>query len=111
MYKGLRLRKHKRVRKTVVGIESRPRLCVFKSHQHIYAQIIDDTKGATLASFSDLTIKSGIKKERAEKVGEEIAKKALAKKITQVVFDRGGFKYHGRIAALADGARKGGLQF
>lgn len=111
MYKGLRIRKHKRVRKTVVGIENRPRLCVFKSHQHIYAQIIDDTKGVTVVSSSDLNIKDGVKKERAGRVGEEIAKKALAKKINQVVFDRGGFKYHGRIAALAIGARKGGLQF
>lgn len=79
MYKGLRIRKHKRVRKTVVGIENRPRLCVFKSHQHIYAQIIDDTKGVTVVSSSDLNIKDGVKKERAGRVGEEIAKKALAK--------------------------------
>lgn len=111
MYKGLRIRKHKRVRKTVAGVEDRPRLCVFKSHQHIYAQIIDDTKGVTVVAFSDLSIKEGVKKERAQKVGEEIAKKALGKKISKVVFDRGGFKYHGRIAALAIGARKGGLQF
>jgi large subunit ribosomal protein L18 len=111
MYKIIRQNKHKKVRKNVTGTESRPRLHVFKSSQHIYAQLIDDSKGVTLASSSDLAIKSGTKTERATKVGEEVAKKALTKKVKAIVFDRGGFKYHGRVAALADGARKGGLEF
>lgn len=86
-------------------------MAVFRSSQHIYAQLIDDTKSVTLAAASDLNVKSGPKRERAEVVGGEIAKKAIQKKIKSVVFDRGGFRYHGRIAALADGARKGGLEF
>lgn len=117
MLKIKRQQKHKKIRNKIVRFvhenkgEVRPRLSVFRSGQHIYAQIIDDLKGATLVAESDLGIKSGTKKERAEKVGEGIAKKALAKKISKVVFDRGGFLYHGRIAALAAGARKGGLEF
>lgn len=83
---------------------------MFRSTQHIYAQIIDDLDSKTLASSNDLKLK-GTKVEKARLVGEDLAKKAKAKKIEKIVFDRGGFKYHGRIAALAEGARKGGLDF
>jgi large subunit ribosomal protein L18 len=111
MKKVLRVRKHKRVRKTIFGSMDRPRVSVFKSGQHIYAQIIDDLKGVTLAAESDLKVKEGTKKEKATKVGETLAQKAIKAKITKVVFDRGGFAYHGRVASLAEGLRKGGLQF
>lgn len=111
MYKVLRLRKHKRVRKNVTGSSDKPRLAVFRSSQHIYAQIIDDKAGKTLVSVSDLKGIDGKKSERAFKVGEQIAKEALKNKISEVVFDRGGFLYHGRISALAKGAREGGLKF
>lgn len=94
-----------------MGVGDRPRVAVFKSGQHIYAQIIDDLKGKTLVSESDLKIKTGTKKEKAGKVGETLAAKAVKAKIKKIVFDRGGFSYHGRIAALAEGLRKGGLQF
>lgn len=111
MYRTQRIGKHKRVRKNIFGNEARPRVAVFKSGQHIYAQIIDDNQGKTLAAESDLTVKSGTKKERALKVGETLASKAIKAKITKIVFDRGGFAYHGRIASLAEGLRKGGLDF
>lgn len=111
MLKVKRIKRHKKIRKQIVGTSNRPRLSVFKSDQHIYAQIIDDSKGATLIADSDLKIKDGTKLDKALKVGEALAKKALKKKIKQVVFDRGGFIYHGRVAALAEGARKGGLEF
>ncbi len=111
MYKQKRLHLHKRVRKTVIGSTERPRLSVYRSGQHIYAQIIDDSKGVTLLSVSDLKEAAGTKKERAVKVGESIAKAALGVKVKAVVFDRGGMRYHGRVAALAEGARKGGLEF
>ena len=89
-----------------------PRLSVFRSNQHIYAQLIDDRQSKTLISLSDLDIKKKLTKiEKAEEIGQEIAKKALAKKIEKVVFDRGGYKYHGRIKALAERARQGGLVF
>lgn len=110
MYKAQRIGKHKKVRKTVIGRPERPRLSVFRSSQHIYAQIIDDSTGKTLAAGSDIGLK-GPKKTRALAVGEAVAKLALTKKIKKVVFDRGGSKYHGRVAALAEGARKGGLDF
>lgn len=110
MKKLIRERKHKRVRKTIMGSAKCPRLGVFRSTQHIYAQIIDDEKGNTLVWASDLKEK-GKKVEKAYKVGEMIAKIALKNKITKVVFDRGGFLYHGRIAELAKGAREGGLKF
>jgi large subunit ribosomal protein L18 len=106
-----RVRRHKSIRRNVVGTTERPRLAVFRSTQHIYAQIIDDGKHLTLVAESDLKVDKGTKMERAQIVGENIAKKAVAKKIKAIVFDRGGFKYHGRIAALATGARKGGLEF
>lgn len=111
MFKTKRVYRHKKVRKNVTGTESRPRLAVFRSGQHIYAQIIDDSKMITLVSASDLGANKGTKTERAGVVGEAVAKQAKEKKITQVVFDRGGFLYHGRIKALAEGARKGGLEF
>lgn len=111
MQKFKRVSKHTKVRKNIAGTSARPRLSVFRSGQHIYAQIIDDQMGKTLVAESDLTIKTGSKKERALLTGENLAKKAVKQKITQVVFDRGGFKYHGRIASLAEGARKGGLVF
>jgi len=111
MKKILRESKHKRVRKNIFGDMDRPRVAVFKSGQHIYAQIIDDKAGKTLVSESDLKVKDGTKKERAMKVGETLATKAVKVKITKVVFDRGGFAYHGRVASLAEGLRKGGLQF
>jgi large subunit ribosomal protein L18 len=111
MKKQIRLAKHKRVRKNILGTSDKPRLAVFRSLQHIYAQIIDDSKGLTLVAESDMTIKTGTKKEKATLVGENLAKKAASKKIKQVVFDRGGFLYHGRVQSLAEGARKGGLEF
>src|SRR3989344_4266801 len=105
-------RRHARIRASVKGTHERPRLSVFRSSKHIQAQIIDDEKGITLVSVSDLKIKKkGIKQERAVYIGEELAKKALEKGIKKVVFDRGGFRYQGRIRALADAVRKGGLSF
>jgi large subunit ribosomal protein L18 len=101
-----------RVRAKIAGTEDRPRLSVFRSNAHIYAQIINDDKGVTLVAASDVKTKKSSKKvEMAGAIGEEIAKKALAKKIKTVVFDRNGFMYHGRIKAVAEGARKGGLEF
>lgn len=111
MLKIKRLQRHKKIRKNVAGTNERPRLSVFRSGQHIYAQIIDDGVQKTLVSASDLKFKSGNKKEKAVLVGEELAKKAVKKNLKSIVFDRGGFRYHGRIAALAEGARKGGLEF
>lgn len=99
-----------RIRKKIFGIESRPRLCVFKSLNHLYTQVIDDRQGRTLAAASDLRIKKGTAKEKAKKVGQEIAKICLAKKIKTVVFDRGGYKYEGLIKILADSAREKGLK-
>jgi large subunit ribosomal protein L18 len=107
-------RRQNRVRAKVAGTSLRPRLAVFRSNKHIYAQIIDDTKGETLLTASDKDIKTSGKKtlaQTAQLVGVEVAKKAQAKKITDVVFDRGGFKYMGAVAALAEGAREGGLNF
>lgn len=111
MIQDRRQRRRYRLRKRLSGDSKKPRVSVFKSGQHIYAQIIDDTKGVTLVSDSDLLVKEGTKKDRAMTVGEKLAKKAKQKKIETVVFDRGGFKYHGRVAALAEGLRKGGLKF
>ncbi len=86
-------------------------MAIFRSAQHIYAQIIDDMQNKTLISESDLKIKTGKKSDKATQVGESLAKKAVAQKINKVVFDRGGFLYHGRVKALAEGLRKGGLEF
>lgn len=109
-----RLKRHKRVRSKIKGTAECPRLNVFRSLNHIYAQIIDDEKGVTLAAASTLDKDFngyGGNKEAARKVGLAIAKKAADKGITTVVFDRGGYVYHGRIKELADGAREGGLKF
>jgi large subunit ribosomal protein L18 len=103
----------RRVRAKIAGTEARPRLSVFRSNSHIYAQIINDDKGVTLVASSDVKTEKGKMKKVgiATQVGEDIAKKALAKKIKTVVFDRNGFMYHGRVKAVAEGARKGGLVF
>jgi large subunit ribosomal protein L18 len=93
------------------GTSHRPRLSVFKSNKHIYAQLIDDENIKVLAAAGDLDIKKGSKTEKAKEVGKLIAKKAQDGKISEVVFDRSGFPYHGRIKALAEGAREGGLKF
>ncbi len=104
--------RHNRVRAKVVGSSQAPRLCVFRSAGNIYAQIIDDTLGKTLVAGSSLKLKiAGKKSEIAKIVGKTLAEQALQKKINTVVFDRGGYKYHGRVKALADGAREGGLVF
>jgi large subunit ribosomal protein L18 len=113
-----RLRRKKRVRKKVFGTPERPRLSVYRSLKHIYAQVIDDTKGITLvaASTLDPALREQLKEikgkvEAARLVGKLVAERALEKGIKKVVFDRGGFKYHGRVKALADGAREAGLEF
>ena len=106
-----RYQRHVRVRKKVMGTAERPRLAVYRSLKHIYAQVIDDAAGRTIASASDLTIESGKKGERAAEVGKLLAQRAKDAGITQVVFDRAGFRYHGRVKAVADGAREGGLEF
>lgn len=108
-----RLRRHRHIRKTLQGNAETPRLVVFRSAKHIYAQIIDDACGKTLVSASSLADKvdSGGNKDGAVKVGTLLAEKAKAVNIESVVFDRNGFKYHGRIAALADAARESGLKF
>ena len=107
------LKNKARIRKKVMGTSERPRLNVFRSQKHMYAQLIDDISGTTVESYSSLNVKEKIKGqiEVARKVGEMIGKKALDKKVKEVVFDRGGFIYHGRIKALADGARAAGLKF
>lgn len=105
-----RRRIHLRVRKKVNGTPERPRLNVYRSNKAIYCQIVDDTKGHTLASASSAGLK-GNKTEQATEVGKMIAEKAKAAGVETVVFDRGGYLYHGRVKALADGAREGGLQF
>jgi large subunit ribosomal protein L18 len=112
-----RQKRQVRVRRKVQGSQERPRLCVFRSARHIYAQIIEDTTGTTLVSVStvvrdvsgDLKVSGNV--EAAKLVGKKIAERALAKNITQVVFDRNGFLYHGRVKALADAAREAGLSF
>lgn len=112
-----RIARHTRLRKRIVGVPERPRLAIFRSNKNIFAQIIDDSKGNTLVAVNTLQadIKALIigktKKEQAEIVGSQIAEKAKAAGIVKVVYDRGGYVYHGRIQALADGARKAGLEF
>jgi len=107
-----RLRRHIKIRKRISGTAERPRLVVFRSLAHIYAQVINDDTKKVIASASDMKAKAkGTKAEKAKQVGMEIAKLAQEKKVTKVVFDRNGYKYHGRVKALADGAREGGLQF
>jgi len=113
--RAARQRRHIRVRKKVAGTSEKPRLAVFRSLTHIYAQVIDDTQGRTLVAASDvekaLRETDGNKSARAKAVGEAVAKKAKEAGITQVVFDRGGNRYHGRVKALADAAREAGLRF
>lgn len=106
-----RKRLHKKIRARVIGSESRPRLSVFRSNKFIYAQIIDDTTGKTLVAVNDMKDTAGNKVDRAKNVGATIAEQAKKSGITKVVFDRGGFRYTGRIAALADAAREKGLEF
>jgi len=109
-----RKKRHKRVRGKITGTPERPRLNVFRSEKHIYAQIIDDTQGVTLCTASSLEKDfegSGSNKEAAGKVGKQIADRALKKGIENVVFDRGGYLYHGRVKELAEAAREGGLKF
>ena len=110
-----RIKRHKRVRKNLTGTPEKPRLCVFRSNKNISCQIIDDVNHNTLCAASsmdkDLGLSYGGNKDAAKKVGEAIAKKALAKGIEVVAFDRSGFLYHGRVKELADGAREAGLKF
>lgn len=112
-----RVRKHIRTRKKVNGTTERPRLAVFKSNKYIYAQVIDDVEGKTLVAASSLEkelkeqFKGCVNLAVAKSIGAEVAKRAAAKGIKQVVFDRGGFLYHGRVKALAEGAREAGLEF
>ena len=112
-----RLKRKKRIRKTIVGTQLRPRLCVFRSARHIYAQVIDDTQGKTLAAASSLekTVQASPdiknKKSAANLVGKLVAERALEKGVKQIVFDRNGFLYHGRVKAVSDGARETGLEF
>ena len=108
-----RVRRHIRVRKTISGTKECPRLNVFRSNNGIYVQVIDDVTGTTLASSSnlELKIKNGGNIEAAKKVGKDIAEKCKKLKINKVVFDRGGYQYHGRVSALADAAREAGLEF
>lgn len=112
-----KIRRHKKVRARVSGTNKIPRLCVFRSNQHIYAQVIDDEKGVTIISAQEKEIKkidAGDRKGKtaiAYGIGKLIAEKTIEKKIKKIVFDRGGYKYHGRVKALAEGAREGGLEF
>src|SRR5215510_10876493 len=111
----VRLRIHQRIRKNLSGTDTRPRLCVFRSNKHIYAQIVDDSKGTTLTAASsldsDAKAKNGGNVAAAKAVGTMVAKRALEKGIKAVLFDRGGYIYHGRVKALADAAREAGLKF
>ena len=115
--KKIRVKKHYRMRRHIVGSQDRPRLCVFRSNLHMYAQIIDDAKGATVASAStlDKEVRDNIAKssniEAAQYVGKVVAERAVNNGVSDVVFDRGGYVYHGRVKALADSAREAGLKF
>ena len=106
-----KVRRETRVRKKLIAIGNRPRLTVFRSNLHIYAQIIDDSKAVTLASASSKETEVTRKMEQASAVGKLIAQKAIAVKVTRVAFDKGSYKFHGRVKALAEGAREGGLVF
>ncbi len=106
-----RFKRHLRVRNKVSGTSERPRLVVFRSLKHIYAQLVDDVANRTIATVSDQKIEQGKKSERATAVGKLIAERAKTAGITRVVFDRAGYRYHGRVKAVADGAREGGLEF
>jgi large subunit ribosomal protein L18 len=112
-----RVKRHRRIRKRVRGSAERPRLCVFRSSKHIYAQIVDDVRGVTLSGASSKSpelrdaLKGKTKTEVSQSVGQLVAERALAAGVKQVCFDRGGYVFHGRIRAFAEGARKGGLEF
>ena len=106
-----RYRRHLRVRKKVTGTPERPRLVVFRSLKHITAQLVDDTQSRTLMTVTDAAGVEGTKTERSAQVGRMLAEQAKNAGITRVVFDRGGYQYHGRVKAVADGAREGGLEF
>lgn len=109
-----RIRRHARVRAKISGTSERPRVAVFKSNQHTYVQAIDDTRRLTIVGLSDAEVKpagqGGRKEQKAYALGETLAKKLQEKRVTQVLFDRGGFKYHGRVKAVAEGLRKGGIK-
>jgi large subunit ribosomal protein L18 len=105
----MRVRRHRRVRKHVSGTAQRPRLAIYRSNRHIYAQLVDDHSAVTVAAASDLAAGGGNKIERAKQVGQAIAERARAAGIDRAVFDRGGRLYHGRVKAVAEGAREGGL--
>ena len=107
--RAARVRRHYRIRRKVRGTAERPRLAVYRSNRHIYAQLVDDRAARTVAAASDLDVTGGDKTERATKVGKALAERAKAAGIDRVVFDRGGRLYHGRVRALAEGAREGGL--
>jgi large subunit ribosomal protein L18 len=109
--RAARLRRHRRVRRRVAGTAERPRLAVFRSNRQIYAQLIDDQAGRTLAAAGSLAAGEGDKKAAARRVGAELAGRAKAAGITSVVFDRGGYQFQGRVRALAEAAREGGLDF
>ena len=111
--RDLRIRRHSRVRKLVQGTETRPRLAVFRSNRHIVAQIIDDDAGRTLASVSwtEAELRKLDSMEQAKRVGQLLAERGKAAGIETCVFDRGGYRFHGRVAAIAEGAREGGLKF
>ena len=107
-----RIKRHRRVRKLAVGTQARPRLAVYRSNRHIYAQLIDDSSGTTLVSASSQKVRGGKDPTtRARAVGRAVAMRAADSGIKQVTFDRGGFRYHGRVKSLAEGAREGGLDF
>ncbi len=112
-----RIKRHKRIRNRIIGTEQKPRFCVYRSTNHIYVQVIDDASGKTIVATSTMdaqikeAVKGKTKSEAAAIVGEEAAKLAISKGISEVVFDRGGYLYIGRVASLAEGARKAGLQF
>ncbi len=108
-----REKKKLKIRKKVVGSAERPRLCIFRSTKHVYAQVIDDATGTTLVAASTLDTDGvkGANKDACAAIGKEVAKRALGKNIKSVVFDRNGYLYHGRVKALAEGAREGGLEF
>ncbi len=106
-----RVRRHRRVRKDVAGSPERPRLAVYRSNRHVYAQLVDDRAGRTLAAASDLALPAaGAKSEKAKEVGKLLAERARAAGVARAVFDRGGRLYHGRVKAVAEGAREGGLE-
>lgn len=106
-----RNRRKLKIRNRVIGTNERPRLSVYRTNQHIYAQLVDDSNSQTILATSDVKLEKGTKSEKAKLVGEKLAKLAQTKKITKVVFDRNGFKFHGRIKELAQGAKDGGLIF